>query len=614
MHWVRGDVRGARDGRPRRGEFGTACSRGRHRASNRGAKTPGHRASLPRVGVRLVDLLDHDALLRLAGPRSYERGCDYVDWGAVGRIEVSEVQAEAWVQGGERYRVRLFVDGERLGFSCTCPMADQLAFCKHCVALALCCGDVDIANLPGLGELVPGLIELGSERLAELLVEHARGDDRLAQRLHALTLRTDDEVDVAAHRALLDAAIVVRGFVPYGEAWGYFRAIHDALDVLEELLEGDHAEAVVELAEHALRRLEEAIEHVDDSGGGASEAVERLERVHLAACERAGVDGVALAERLLMWELESDWGLFDGAVSKYAGVLGEAGLARYRALARERWAMVPTLGPGDTDDLEHLAIARVMESLAALGGRVEDVVAIRARDLSSGWRFLGIAELFRQQDRHDEALAWAERGLAELPGPPDPRLRAFAVEEYRRRGRAHDALALTAQAFEEQPDLETWTALRRDAEAVGEWQRRRPEALRALTERVDGNEGEQRWSVYRDSSELVRVHLYEGDADLAWQEALAGGCSRKLWLALAQRRRETHPDDALAIFKREVETTIEGRRKEAYAAAVDAMRPVRELLESTGRGDEFVAYIAGVREEHKRKRNLVKLLDAVAVG
>lgn len=59
----------------------------------------GPTASLPRVGARLADLLDHDSLLRLAGSRSYERGCDYVEWGAVGRIEVSDVQVEASVQG-----------------------------------------------------------------------------------------------------------------------------------------------------------------------------------------------------------------------------------------------------------------------------------------------------------------------------------------------------------------------------------------------------------------------------------------------------------------------------------------------------------------------------------
>jgi uncharacterized Zn finger protein len=566
------------------------------------------------VGVALADLIDRDDLLRLAGPRSYGRGCEYLEWGAVERIERSGEGVAAWVQGGERYRVRLFVDGGRLGFDCTCPVGRQMGFCKHCVATALACDGVELAPRPALDGLEQQLVALGSERLAGLLVEHARSDDRLAQRLHALTLREDDGLDVAAHRALLDSAIVVHGYVAYGEAWGYFEGVAEALDTLDDLLDDGHPDAVVELAEHALRRVEAALERVDDSDGGGSEAIERIERLHLAACERADVDGVALAERLLAWELESDLGVFDEAIARYADVLGERGRDRYDELARERWAEVPVREPGDHDDYEHFAIAHVMEALAARSGRVDDIVAVRARDLSSGWRFVGIAELLREHGRHDDALRWVERGLAAFPDGPDPRLVAFAVEEYRRRGRSQDALALTEQAFTQRPGVETWKALRRDAEALGDWERRRPEALRTLAECIDDPGRSPRGAGYRDRSELVHVHLYEDEAEAAWREASDGGCSRALWLELAQRRRADHPDDALAVFKREVELTIEGRDRQAYAAAVKAMGRVRELLEANGREGDYAAYVAEVRATHKRKRNLVKLLDGTAAA
>lgn len=565
------------------------------------------------MGAGLADLLDRAALLRLAGPRSFERGCEYLDWRAVGRVEGSGDGVAAWVQGTERYRVRLFAEDGRLGFDCSCPMGQQLAFCKHCVAVALAVGDAGTVPGPGLDDVMPRLVELGSERLAELLVEHARDDERLARRLQAIALGAGAELDIAAHRALLDDAIVVHGFVPYAEARGYFKGTDEAIDTLDDLLAEGHADAVVELAEHALRCLERAIETVDDSDGGATAAIARLEALHLEACERTDIDRTALAERLLEWQLESDLDLFDDAVVVYAEVLGEAGRDRYRELAQQRWAAVPRLGPGDDRgwDSERFAIGRAMESLASLDGTVEDIVAVRERDLSTGWRFLEIAELLREHDRHDEALAWAERGLAAFPDAPDSRLRAFAVEEYRRRGRSDDALALTARAFDERPGLETWKGLRRDAEAVGEWETRRADALRVLAESVQAAGGEQHWAGRRDRSELVRVHLYEGDVELAWQEACAGGCSPALWIELADLRRESHPDDALAVYKREVAATIERRDKHAYAAAIEAMGSVRELLESTGRGDEFAAYVADVRAEHKRKRNLVKLLDSM---
>ena len=564
------------------------------------------------MAVALADLIDREALVRLAGPRSYERGREYLEGGAVERIERSGEDVAAWVQGGERYRVRLFVDGGRLGFDCTCPVGRQMDFCKHCVATALACHGVELAPTPAVDGLEQQLIALGTERLAGLLLEHARSDDRLAQRLHVLALREDDGLDVAAHRAVLDSAIAVHGYVAYGEAWGYFEGVGEALDTLDDLFEGGHAEAVVELAEHALRRIEQALERVDDSDGGGSEAIERLERLHLAACERADVDRAALAERLLVWELESDLGVFDGAIARYADVLGEPGLDRYDELARERWAEVPVRGPGDPDDYDHLAISRVMEELAARNRRVDDIVAVRARDLSTGWRFVGIAELLQEHGRRDDALAWAERGLAAFSDEPDSRLVELAVEEYRRRGRSEDALALTERAFRERPGLETWKALRRDAEAVGDWERRRPEALRTLAERIDGSGRSPSWAGYHDRSELVRVHLHEGEVEAAWHEASDGGCSRALWLELAERRRADHPDDSLAIFKREVELTIDGRDRQAYAAAVKAMGRVRELLEENGRKGDFALYVAEVRTTHKRKRNLVKLLDGTA--
>ena len=40
---------------------------------------------------------------------------------------------------------------------------------------------------------------------------------------------------------------------------------------------------------------------------------------------------------------------FHRAAVVYADVLGEAGLARYRALAETEWAKAPALGPGDED-------------------------------------------------------------------------------------------------------------------------------------------------------------------------------------------------------------------------------------------------------------------------
>ena len=63
--------------------------------------------------------------------------------------------------------------------------------------------------------------------------------------------------------------------------------------------------------------------------------------------------------------------------------------------------------------------------------------------------------------------------MAAFAENPDPRLRAFLVEEYRRRGRDAEALEHSVQAFSARPTLESYRELATDAKALVEWEARR---------------------------------------------------------------------------------------------------------------------------------------------
>lgn len=564
----------------------------------------------------LRELLDIDAVTRLAGPRSLERGEEYVGWGAVGRLRAGAETVAATVQGTNAYEVRIGVEDGKLAFACSCPVGSEDSFCKHCVAVALCWLSEEVPAGPTPDEVRAYPLSLDRERLVDLLMEHARDDERLGERLHRLVVRhASGAADVAAYRAMIDRAFMVHGFVGYRDAYDYFAGIDETVDAFDELLAGGRAEAVIELTEHSLRALAAAIERVDDSGGGTHEVVERLEELHHQACLAARPDPAALAERLLAWELEGDLDIFDRAAVRYADVLGEAGLARYRDLAEERWAAVPELRPGDSDRGaygERFRITRIMEALAELSGDLEQQVAVRSRGLSHGHDFLRVAELYLEHDAPALALQWAERGLAAFPERPDPRLRAFVADRYRRAERWQEALELSWLDFAERPSLEAYTQLKADAERLGEWDTRRIAALELLRERTTPQAGpHDRWAPRRDRSELVRIFLWEGDDATAWEEASTGGCSPALWPELAARRRPTHPHDALRVYERQVELAIAGRDKRAYQEAVALMDHVRSVLEQLGENDAFPRYVARVREQHKRKRNLVKLLDQI---
>ena len=564
----------------------------------------------------LSQALDKAAVASLASAPSYERGLGYLDAGRVGPLRVSAGRVAATVQGSEGYLVELRAKGEKLRFSCSCPVGRQGAFCKHCVAVALAWLHEHDDPAPTLDDARAHLETLPQGELVDVLIDHAHDDEALARKLLLRAARpaSGATADIASLRALIEQAFACGDFVPYREVGGYVRGIDEAVDALEALLEEGRGGNVVELAEHALKLAERALDHIDDSDGQMGDVIARIEELHLDACSRARPDPTALAERLFAWELDGPWDVFDQAVVRYADVLGGAGLARYRELAEEAWVEVPKLDPGEDRSGRYgtrFRITRIMQAVAQCSGNLAEEIAVAERDLSIGYRFLQIAELCREHGEADESLEWAERGMVAFAEDPDPRLRAFLVDEYRRRGRSAEALEHSVQAFSARPTLESYRELATDAKALGEWEERRRWALSLLGRPEPDPPGATRHPSLRGRgcSELVRVLLWEDDADAAWRAANEGGCSRDLWLKLADLRRGEHPEDAIGVYRRHIEDVIAGKDKRAYAEAVRLIdETMRGLYAESGRPEDFDAYVEEVRIAHKAKRNLMKLM------
>jgi uncharacterized Zn finger protein len=565
----------------------------------------------------LAAVLTEPIVVSLATPRSYERGVVYLEEDRVGGLRVLAGRVRASVEGTDTYAIELAAEDGRLHASCTCPVGRDGAFCKHCVAVALRWLRQCSAIGPTLDDARVVLESLPSSTLIDLVVDHALEDDGLARKLLRLAARPVNGAAPQAAQlcALIDEAFATHGFVPYREVYGYVRGIDETIDAIEALLAAGEPNAVIELAEHALAAAEHALEHIDDSGGMMREVIERLEDLHLTACRRGTPDPVALAERLLNRELEGEWDLFDRAAIRYAGVLEGPGLARYRELAEARWASVPKLEPGDDTKDGYGArfrITRIMEVLAELSGDLAEQVAVRERDLTSGYSFLQIAELCRSHGDDDAALDWARRGLAAFPEAPDARLRAFLIGEYRRRGRSAQALEQSLAAFAARPALETYRELSTDARTLGEWDAHRAAALDVLRHPLANAAAIARHPSLRgrDCSELVRILLWENDPDAAWQAACDGGCTPVLWLQLADQRRARHPQDALVVYRRHVEEIIAHKDKRSYAAAVALVDgTIRALHTESDCARDFAAYVDELRAAHKPKRNLMKLIN-----
>jgi len=589
---------------------------------------------------KLAHLLGERQLRRLAGERSFERGADYFAAGRVTRLARSGEHVEANVRGARRYRVELWVADGELASSCTCPVGEGGAFCKHCVAVGLALPEAAAADDGGtvtLDDVRDHIASLPGEELVELVIEEAREDERLLDRLRLRAAAGTDAVNLAAFRDAIDHAVDPGGFVPYSEVYDYSRTVDGAIDSLQALLDRGHAAEAIELVEYCCSAIERIGGMVDDSDGHLGIALDRLQRLHREACDRAEIAPVELAERLFERMLTSDYELFFDAIKNYAPLLGTAGRRRYAELAQSEWERLPPLRPGDgedsrdragrvlitPDDLEERhrrhRITHVMELLAEQTGDVDELVAVISHDLSLPYSFLRIAEAYLQAGREDDAIEWAERGMEAFPERPDSRLVTFLADAYGRRVQHARAAELMWALFEDHPGLASYRDMRPYAERAGEWGETRERALDLLRERVAAAEPERRqrgygWSPYRDASELVWIHLWEGDVEAALAAARANGCSQDAWLTLAERLRDPQPREALVIYREQVEPTINRKTNADYRHAVELLSTVRELMARTGRADEFPGCLQEVRDAHRRKRNLMKLIDDLESG
>lgn len=573
--------------------------------------------------TELSQLLSPAEVTRLAGSRAVGAGSNYAAAGAVRITSQSEVEVTAQVQGTRRYRVSLVVDDGELLYECTCPVGEDGQFCKHCVAVA-----AEVAGWSGAGrsrrrpnvtieDVREHLMGYRKQALVDLVLARAEEDHRLRdQLLMEVAGGLPGGPDAETFKAALRDAIEPDGFVSYREAYDWYEGVDAAIDGVEGLLSQGHAEAVIGICEDALSALDGMGGSIDDSDGNVGTVASRLGDLHLLACRRARPDAVELGRRLLELELSSEHEAFHDSVDRYSGVLGKKGIAAFSEAAQRHWSKVPSVTPGQAereDSYRHHRITHVMERLAARSGEPDELVAVLAKDLSHAFQFVRIAEVYQEAKRFEEALAWARRGIGAFPNRTDWRLRELAADELHRRGDNDDALKLVWAEFHEAPGLTSYQHLHRHVEkARADWPSWSDRALQLLRADIERRRGRQqgRWDALADRSSLVEIFLWRREPEVAWREAVEGGCNERLWLQLASMREGDHPEDAVPIYQRRVERLAAAKSNPAYAEAVDVMKTITKLMARMEPPGDFRAYVAELRSRHRPKRNLMALLES----
>ncbi|MEO5654712.1 MAG: DUF6880 family protein, partial [Nitrosospira sp.] len=388
----------------------------------------------------LRELISRD-MKKLAGAIYHARGTAYFEQGLVKLIDENDSDIIACVAGTYDYEVRLWHEDDELMYECSCPVGQDGDFCKHCVAtgLALLAKRVKKKQHSATDDIRNYLETLEADALMGIIMHACEHDKRLRERLLlAARGRGNSNSAVKAWKDALNRATVTRGFIDYHAMHSFAAGIQEIIDGLADWVSGGRAAQAIDLAEYAASKVEKLTDECDDSNGELGDLLDSIGQVHLAACRAARPDPEALADRLLEHEMDDGLDTFIDAAARYADVLGEKGLAEYRRLAELEWQKIQPLSPGSSQaerwDGNRYRITRIMETLAKQSGNVEELVAVKSRDLSLAWHFLQIAEIYRNAKNGEMAFEWAQRGLVAFPVNTDSRLQDFLIEEYLHRG------------------------------------------------------------------------------------------------------------------------------------------------------------------------------------
>lgn len=564
---------------------------------------------------------DVGTLREVAGDKVFVRGAEYHQGKQVDIVSIEKTRVLAKVVGSEIYRTELNGAGSKFSGHCSCPAFSDWGFCKHLVATALAANDIEPGALEHAANRLPRIRDhLRSKsvgKLVDIIMELVEREPALLKDLElaATTDVGDDKALFTLFKKAITEATRTHGFVEYREARGWTQGIERVLDRIEGLIEQGRAELVLQLLDHFFVRMDDALLNMDDSDGHGGGVYARACEVHRAACGKAKPDPVRLARELFAREVDSDWDFFHAASAIYGEVLGEAGLTEYRRLAAEAWKQIKPLradarrADDDQSSLRH-RLQAILEQFAENDDDLDGRIAIRAKDLSSAFKYLGIAQLCLERGRDVEALKWTEEGLWQFEDAPDQRLVVFAADLYARAGRREDASKLLWQTFERVPSIELYRRLK--AAAVGDRAvtEARDRALALLRAQIGSSDrpAAARWSSPVEL--LLTLMMTEGLLAKAWDIVRKHGCSDGLLKSLAEASERSHPFESLQAHAHRVDHLVRMGGNGNYEDACRIIERMRQIRERLDKKSDHAAYLGDLKSRHKAKRNFMKLLQA----
>jgi uncharacterized Zn finger protein len=519
-------------------------------------------------------------LWEAAGSAVFDRGVAYAADGHVRDLAMDGAVITATVLGSDAsYDVRI----DDRSVACDCPYAANGDICKHVVAVAISArGDA-----PPSPDAVASYVDsLSPEDLRELVQRAAERDDILRRELQLAAAAAAE--DVGAVRDLVDRTLSTRRYLDYWAAMRWAEEAQPTVDTLRSLAESPSTSSeVIPLIERAVKKAIIVLGRADDSSGLPGGVVDQLLKAHAVAARLGRPDARKLARWLVRFSCDDqDW--FNPDVVDYVDALGTAGLEVYRSELQRRLAANP----------DHYGATHALERLAVATQDAKAVVSLLGGDLSSMYQYLRVAEAMVEMGRDQDALEWARRGLKSGGGAwmHERKLREIAATLLDRRGDTDGAMDVLREGLARGPALDAFGMLRSVASRHGRWEAEREAALVAVRA--------------RSHEDFVDALLSEGDPEMAWVAAQAGGARHSTWQRLAKHHAAGHELQVMEVCRDTVRELLQRADRRNYEESVPWLRRMRDSAAACGRRPEFGEFLAELRDLHRNRPTFIKILDA----
>ncbi len=488
-----------------------------------------------------------------------------------------------------------------------------------------------------LGPVASYLASLSKEQLVALIQDLMTCHSSVGEKLNDLAVLASGEVQTIV-RAIRKEIRALSAEPGWSRHWSNERYVPDYSRVrerLEALLHKGHADDVLALGRELLDKGSEQVGMSEDEGETADEIASALDVVFRAL----SLSSMAPVDQML-WAVDADlkdeFDLCRGArvfwdlprsTEEWSG-LADGLLARLEELRRAKGES-PFDNRYRRDRLSNWVIRALEES-----ARWDEIIPLCKKEAPITASYERLVKRLLDAGSLDEAEEWIQSGIEatreDWPGIASS-LRKARLKILHERGDWVGVTTFRAEEFLESPSLESYKNLRDASSRIGLWETVRGDALQYLeTGRIEGSSppwpssgsGSARSGTPHRRREfplsrvLIDIHIEEANPTevLRWyavasRDRYGRGFGQEDRVARAVSG--THPDEAIAIWKRLAEQEIAQTNPNAYQQAGAYLRQMRQVFHDEERMAEWTATITEIRRTHARKRRLMEVLDGL---